>query len=452
MTIMPMGNPITQNPVTARGVLDAVKRGQELTKAHVDYFVRGVVDGSIPNYQAAAFLMAVRMGGMSDRETAFLTQAMTNSGRCLDLSGVRGVTVDKHSTGGISDGTSFIVAPLVATYGLRVPMMSGRGLGHTGGTLDKLEAILGFRTSLAEEEVVELLNKVGIAIFGQTSEIAPADKIFYGLRDVTETVDSIPLIAASIMSKKLAEGASGLVMNVTTGSGAFMSQLDEAKKLAETMVSIGKQSGRRASSVITSMDQPLGPYVGNALEIKQAIDVLSGVTNRYENFISVSVELAAHLLVHGGIYTFDQMKDARNDLGTRLASGAALKVFRDMVEAQGGDVAFIDDPSRLPRALRTIDVLATQSGYVSAINATDIGLASVYLGAGRETVDARVDPAVGIEVFKFVGDSVAQNEPLARLYVNDDARLKEAKRTLLGAYTVGSKKVQPRELILETIV
>ena len=439
---------ITQNPVTALGVLDAVKRGQELSQAHVDFFVRGVVNRSIPDYQAAAFLMAVRCNGMTDRETIWLTHAMTDSGTRLDLSGVDGFTVDKHSTGGISDGSSFVVAPLVALFGLRVPMMSGRGLGHTGGTLDKLEAIPGFRVALSEAEIVRQLNEVGIAIFGQTPEIAPADGILYGLRDVTATVDSIPLIAASIMSKKLAEGAAGLVMNVTTGSGAFMSDFAEAEKLAKTMVAIAQQSGRKASAVISSMDQPLGPYVGNALEIQQAVRVLRGETNRFERFIEVSIELAAHLLVHGGLYAMDQMVQAREVLREKLASGAALATFRSMVVAQGGNAGVIDDPSRLQVASRTVDVLATDTGFITAINATEIGLASVYLGAGREIAGAKIDPTVGIEVYKFVGDSVSQGEPLARLFVNDERRLVEASRTLVGAYQIGGERVEPRKLVL----
>lgn len=442
---------LTQNPVTVRGVLDAVKRGQPLSKAHIDFFVQGVVDGSIPDYQAAAFLMAVRINGMTSFETTLLTQAMTDSGKRLDLSRVDGVTVDKHSTGGISDGTSFVVAPLVATFDLKVPMMSGRGLGHTGGTLDKLEAIPGFRVSLSEDEVVHQLNQTGLAIFGQTADIAPADGRFYALRDVTETVDSIPLIAASIMSKKLAEGANGLVMNVTTGSGAFMRDFADAQKLAETMVAIAQQSGRQASSVISSMDEPLAPYVGNALEIQQAVRILRGETDRFGNFMDVSIELSAHLLVHGGLFTMEEIGRAREVLRVRLASGAALDKFRAMVVAQGGDVGAIDDLSRLPQASRVIGVVSPHDGYVSQIDATKVGLASVYLGAGREKAGAPVDPAVGIEVLKFVGDPVSNGEPLARLHVNDDQKLGAAQRTLLSAYTIGQDKVAQGNTLLEIV-
>lgn len=443
---------LTQNPVTVRGVLDAVKRGHELSKSHIDYFVGGVVDGSIPDYQAAAFLMAVRINGMTSSETTFLTQAMTDSGRRLDLSRVDGVTVDKHSTGGISDGTSFIVAPLVATFGLKVPMMSGRGLGHTGGTLDKLEAIPGFRVSLSEDEVVHQLNHAGLAIFGQTADIAPADRRFYGLRDVTETVDSIPLIAASIMSKKLAEGARGLVMNVTTGSGAFMRDLGDATRLAETMVAIAQQSGLRASAVITSMDEPLAPYVGNALEIQQAVRILAGETSRFERFIDVSIELSAQLLVHGGVYAMEDIGAARVALKQRLASGVAFKKFRDMVAAQGGDVRVIDRLTLLSQSAQIMGVLSPRDGYVSAIDATKIGLASVYLGAGRETVGAPIDPAVGIEVLKFVGDPVSKGEPLARLHVNNCQKLGAAQRTFLDAYKIVSdNRVKPGKSILATV-
>lgn len=443
---------VTTNPVTVKGVLDAVKRRQALTRDHIRFFVRGVVDRSIPDYQAVAFLSFTRCNGLSDAETVMLTEEMARSGKMLDLSGVQGVTVDKHSTGGISDGTSFIIAPLLASYGLKIPMMSGRGLGQTGGTLDKLEAIAGFNVFLTQEQVVDQLNQVGLAIFSQTDEIVPADKILYGLRDVTETVDSLPLIAASIMSKKLAEGAGSLVMNVTTGSGAFMARLADAKKLAATMVDIAKAAGRNASSVISDMSQPLASFVGNALEIKQALRILAGEQKGFENFISVVVELSAHLLVHGGLYAWDQLGTARGDLRTRLASGAALPVFRQMVEAQGGNVRMIDDPSLLPTASRIIPVPSPSSGYVKRINATNIGLSAMYLGAGRESKESKLDLAVGLKVGTFVGDRVEEGQPLAWLHVNDDRQLSTAIDSLVGAYEFSNQPVKRPRLILGSVI
>lgn len=441
----------TKEAVDVQGVLRAVLRRQEPSQPHLDYFVRELVAGRIPNYQAAAFLAGVFCRGLSDRATVHLTEAMANSGKRLDLSAVHGRTVDKHSTGGISDGTSFIIAPLVTLFGLKVPMMSGRGLGHTGGTLDKLEAIPGFRCSLSEPEVVAQLNTIGLAIFAQTEDMVPADKMLYDLRNATQTVASIPLIAASIMSKKLAEGAQGLVLNVTTGSGAFMERPAEARQLARAMVAIARGAGCHASAVVSSMDQPLAPYVGNALEIRQAIAVLRGETRGYERFIEVSIELAAQLLVHGGVYAATGIADAKAALRARLAAGAAFAPFCAMVAAQGGDVMAVVQPERLPKAERRIAVNALQNSYVGRIDARLIGEASLLLGAGRTTVGAPIDPAVGLHVHKFVGDAVHAGEPLVTLHVNDGEGLAAAKSAIGRAYTLTDRRPRPPRLIYEVM-
>jgi len=446
-----------------RSFIRAVKTGErQVSRAEMQAFVRGVIEPkperAIPKEQIGAWLAYVRQNGLSDRETTYLTESMAAEGRTLDLSEVEGTTVDKHSSGGVSDGTSLVLAPLAACFGLKVPMMSGRGLGHTGGTLDKLEAIPGFRIGLPEAEVVSLLNNVGLAMFGQTPDIAPADRILYATRDVTETVDSIPLIAASIMSKKLAENTGALVLNVTTGSGAFMSSFADAEKLAKTMVAIAQGAGRKASAVITSMDQPLGPMVGNALEIRQTLRVLNGERAGFENFIAVIEELAAHMLVHGGLFTHQNMNTAknraRNAVRAKLATREPLEKFRDMIIAQGGNVHVVDDPSLLPTATRKLPIPAPKEGYVQAIDTTKVGLAAVALGAGRERVEDIIDPAVGIEVHAFVGDEVGKGKPLGIFHLNHLTRLTDggASKLFAGAYTIGPNppKTKPR-LIQRTI-
>jgi pyrimidine-nucleoside phosphorylase len=443
----------TTRPVTPQGTLAALAHGERLPKPHIDEFVaQTVTKGALTEAQIGAFLMGVRTQGMSPQETTWLTQAMANSGDKLDLSGVTARTVDKHSTGGISDGTSFLVSAIVASFGLAVPMMSGRGLGHTGGTLDKLEAIEGFRVALDQTEIVDILNAVGLAIFAATDEIAPADAVYYGIRSETSTVDSIALIAASIMSKKLAAGPSGLVLNVTTGTGAFMKDEDQARELAEAMVGIALDSGLQASSVISRMDQPLAPFVGNALEIQQAIRLLSGEqVPRTERFVEVSVALATEALIHGGMFTVDQREAAEQAVKERLTSGEALGKFRDMVTAQGGDARVVDDLTLLPQADRVVEIRAPRAGYISSINSEDVGWAAVYLGGGREAASDTIDPAVGIEVVGFLGDQVQEGDIIARLYVNDETRLEEATQKLLAAYKFGDDPVEVPDQIVDRV-
>ncbi len=446
--------PLTKHPVNTIGVLTALRDGQELTRSHVDFFANNVSgqNGQEPLFtrpQAAAALMAIQCKGMSPQNTMWLTNAMAKSGRTLDLSRVNGTKVDKHSCGGVSDGTSFIIAPLLALYGLIVPMMSGRGLQHTGGTLDKLEAIPGFNVDLSEEEIVRVLNRIGLAIFSTTPDIAPADGVLYGLRNETQTVPSIPLITASILSKKLAEGAEILSLNVTTGSGSFMKEKADAIELARMMVETATLDGRKTTAVVSDMNQPLAPFVGNAIEIVQALRILRGETEGFERFITVCIELAAPILVDAGIFT--TLRKAKSDLRQKLASGAALAKFREMVQAQGGDLKSIDSPSNLPRARTYKDVLSPKSGWVTAIDATAIGMSAFYLGGGRAKAGDPIDHAVGLMHQAFLGDRVEEGKPLATLYVNDEAGLEQARETLLNAFGISSeepaKGTLPKQII-----
>ncbi|MCX5751672.1 MAG: thymidine phosphorylase [Candidatus Saganbacteria bacterium] len=459
-------------PITVGEVLRAVRDKQPLTPAQMRFFVRGVVehtrkdiapaDRAIDVSQLAAWLMAVRIQGLTPDNTVLLTKTMAEEGDQLDLSGVNGEKIDKHSTGGVGDFVSPTLAALVSTFTtpegrpIVIPMMSGRGLGHTGGTLDALEAIPGFCVSLTQSQIVTQLNRTGLAIFGQTGAIAPADKILYALRNITETIDSIPLIAASIMSKKLVEGADSFVMNVTTGSGAFMKELNDAVVLARTMVDIAKAEGRKVSSVVSSMDQPLSPMIGNALAVKQVLRVLSGETRGFERYLTVVMELSAHMLVHGGLYTQGQMGLAHNDLIRCLASRAPQNKFRQMIEAQGGDPTVVDDPSKLPTVdeRNIVPVFAEQDGFAQAIDATQVGRAAMFLGANKEKPEDVIDLAVGLVVNKFVGDAVRKGEPLGWLHMNPDrdkAKNGLAAETFLRAYTIGAVAPAPPGLILASI-
>ncbi len=368
--------------------------GRTLDREEIDFFVHGVTDGSFPDYQASALLMAILIRGMSAPETAALTDAMVRSGVRVDYPGVDGIPVDKHSTGGVGDKTSLILAPLAAACGAYVPMMSGRGLGHTGGTLDKLEAIPGFRTALSLDELRAALHDVGCALIGQTSEIAPADRILYALRDVTGTVESIPLICASIMSKKIAEGIGGLVLDVKTGVGAFMKTPEASRQLAESLVAIGVASGVRTEALITSMDAPLGRMVGNSLEVIESIETLKG--RGPADLEALSVTLAARMLMTARIEDSEPAAEAR--IRAALDSGAALDLFRRIVTRQGGDPAVIDDYHRLPAAPDRHIVPARRAGYVTGLHAEQIGRAAVALGAGRATLADTIDPGVGVEV------------------------------------------------------
>ncbi|HEY8530316.1 MAG TPA: pyrimidine-nucleoside phosphorylase [Paenibacillaceae bacterium] len=394
--------------------LIAKKRdGAELSKEEIEFIVEGYTRGDIPDYQMSAWAMAVFFRGMTPAETAHLTMAMARSGDLADLSRIRGVKVDKHSTGGVGDKTTLVVAPLVAAAGVPVAKMSGRGLGHTGGTIDKLESIPGLTTELSPDEFVDQVNRIGIAVVGQTGNLTPADKKLYSLRDVTATVNSVPLIASSVMSKKIAAGADAIVLDVKAGSGAFMKNVGEAWKLASTMVDIGRSLGRRTVAVISNMDQPLGLAVGNALEVREAVDALRG--EGPEDLTRLALTLGAHMVVLGG--KADSFKEAYEKLEKILQSGEALEKFRQFVAAQGGNPDVADRPADLlPKAPYRITVPSPADGFVHAIQAEEIGLAAMTLGAGRATKESSIDPAVGVVLAKKVGDPVRRGEILAILH------------------------------------
>jgi len=406
--------------------------GGTLDRAAIDFFVSGVTDGSLPDYQASALLMAIVLRGMSGEETAALTDAMVRSGVRVDYPDIDGTPVDKHSTGGVGDKTSLILAPLAAACGAYVPMMSGRGLGHTGGTLDKLEAIPGFRTRLSLDELRKGLAVVGCAMIGQTEEIAPADKKLYALRDVTATVESIPLICASIMSKKIAEGIGGLVLDVKTGAGAFMKTPADSRKLAESLVGIGVASGLRTEALITTMDAPLGRMVGNSLEVIESIETLKG--NGPEDLERLSVVLAARMLMAAGLEPDEARAEAR--VQDALASGAGVEKLRAIIEFQGGNPAVIDDYVRLPAAPDRHPITAPRSGYVSALQAELIGRAAVALGAGRARLDDVIDPGVGIEVMARVGAPVRAGETVLRVHHRGGRGLGDAAPMLAEAVRI----------------
>ena len=396
--------------------------GGVLSREEIRYFVDGATAGTVPDYQTAALLMAVVLRGMTAQETAWLTEAMVASGVRLDLRDVDGVKVDKHSTGGVGDKTSLILAPIAAACGVPVPMMSGRGLGHTGGTLDKLESIPGFRVDLSLAEMKRALARTRCVMIGQTAEIAPADKRLYALRDVTGTVESIPLISASIMSKKIAEGIDALVLDVKTGSGAFMKTEADSRRLAESLVAIGNGSGVKTEAVISAMDAPLGRAVGNALEVIECLEVLKG--GGPTDLVDMSIELAARMLVLGKVA--DDLADADRRARETIRTGAALERFRQIIEAQSGDPHVVDDYSRLPHVPNRHVVEAERSGYVARLDAELIGRASVALGAGRDRVEDAVDPAVGISIRATVRDAVRTGDPLLELHYRDRARLQTA--------------------------
>jgi pyrimidine-nucleoside phosphorylase len=413
-------------------VIQRKRDGQELSRAEISFFVEGYTRGQIPDYQASALAMAVFFRGMTAGETVALAEAMMATGEVLDLSDLPGPKADKHSTGGVGDKTSLILAPLAAACGLYVPMISGRGLGHTGGTLDKLESIPGFRVNLSLSEFKGVLRKSRLGLIGQTPEIAPADRKLYALRDVTATVESRPLIAASIMSKKMAEGIDALILDVKTGDGAFMKTFGEAKALAETMVAIGRGMGKKVAALITDMEQPLGRTVGNALEVAECVETLKG--RGPKDLESLSLELAGWMLTLGGLAP--SMESARGRVRDALASGAGLRKLQEVIESQGGDPRVCDDLTRLPRARETEDLRAERDGRVVGIACRAVGHAAMLLGAGRETVDSVVDAGVGLVLHKKVGDLVIKGEPLLTLHVNDRRRLDEARQRLREAIRV----------------
>jgi pyrimidine-nucleoside phosphorylase len=432
--------------VRAVDVIQHKRDGQELSREEIDYFIRGHAKGEVPDYQASALAMAVYFKGMTDAETLALTEAMMRTGEVLDLSELPGPRVDKHSTGGVGDKTSLILAPLAAVCGVYVPMISGRGLGHTGGTLDKLESIPGFRVDLSLVEFREVLRRTRLGLIGQTPEIAPADRKLYALRDVTATVESRPLIAASIMSKKMAEGIDALILDVKTGDGAFMKSFPDAKALAEAMIAIGKGMGKKIAALVTDMEQPLGKTVGNALEVVECIETLKG--RGPKDLESLSLELAAWMLHLGGLGSLD---GARMKVRDALHSGAGLRKLEEIIEAQGGDPRVCGDLSLLPRASEEVPLRAPRDGRVSRIACHAVGQAAMLLGAGRETVDSRIDPAVGLVLHKKVGDLVIEGEPLLTLHVNDKGRLGEAEALLHAAIGI-APEARPRGPLIQAVL
>ncbi|MBG9770818.1 pyrimidine-nucleoside phosphorylase [Bacillus vallismortis] len=390
------------------------QNGKELTTEEIQFFVNGYTNGSIPDYQASALAMAIFFQDMSDRERADLTMAMVNSGETIDLSAIEGIKVDKHSTGGVGDTTTLVLAPLVAALDVPVAKMSGRGLGHTGGTIDKLEAIDGFHVELSKDEFIKLVNRDKVAVIGQSGNLTPADKKLYALRDVTGTVNSIPLIASSIMSKKIAAGADAIVLDVKTGAGAFMKTDEDAAELAKAMVRIGNNVGRQTMAVISDMSQPLGFAIGNALEVKEAIDTLKG--EGPEDLHELVLTLGSQMVVLAK--KANTLDEARAKLEEVMKNGKALEKFKDFLKNQGGDSSIVDDPSKLPQAAYQIDVPAKEAGFVSEIVADEIGVAAMLLGAGRATKEDEIDLAVGIMLRKKVGDKVEKGEPLVTLYAN----------------------------------
>ena len=429
--------------------LIAKKRdGGKLTAEETEYMIRNYTDGIIPDYQMSAMCMAILFAGMDKEETLDLTLSMMNSGDTLDLSPIRGIKGDKHSTGGVGDKTSLILCPMVAACGVKIAKMSGRGLGHTGGTIDKLESFPGFSTALSDEQFFENVNRLGIAIIGQTADLDPADKKLYALRDVTGTVPSIPLISSSIMSKKLASGADVIVLDVKCGSGAFMKTEAEASELAQTMVDIGKGAGRCCAACITDMDQPLGHAVGNALEVKEAISVLKGETRG--DLLELCLTLGSCILTAGGLAP--DTDTARAMLQKAVDDGSALNKLCDLVEGQGGSRSDVLDTSRLPAAPVVVEVKSPVSGYVSHIEADEVGLVSMHLGGGRVTKDSTIDLSVGIILNKKVGELVEAGEPLAVIHAADEASARTAVEKLIACYEFSSAPTAQPKLIKQIIM
>ena len=417
-----------------------------LTDKEIRFVIDGYVKGEIPDYQVSALLMTIVFNGMNARELGTLTLAMAQSGNMVDLSNIDGITVDKHSTGGVGDKTTLIIAPLVAACGGKVAKMSGRGLGHTGGTIDKMESIPNLKVSLEKDAFINQVNKIGLAVIGQSEGLAPADKKLYALRDVTGTVDSIPLIASSVMSKKLASGAQAILLDVKVGSGAFMKNIEDARELAKAMVDIGKENGRSVKAILTDMDRPLGHAIGNALEIREVINTLKG--NGPEDLSHECVIMAAHMLVLSDICDYEA---ALNRVQQALDSGTALERLRLMIEAQGGDSRVIDDESVLEIGKFTYDVTSPQDGYITHMNTEQCGIASVMLGAGRTVKNGPIDYSAGIVMHKKTGDSVTVGESIATLYASDESLLNNAAQTYLEAITIGNTAPKVVDTILDIV-
>ena len=462
------------------------RSGAEHTADEIRFIVEGFTKGEIPDYQMSAWLMCVYYKGMTHDETCALTHAMAQSGDQLSLAAIHGVKVDKHSTGGVGDKTTFIVAPILASLGVPVAKMSGRGLGHTGGTIDKLEAIPGFCVSIPEEEFIGHVNSMKLALVGQTGDLAPADKKIYALRDVTATVDSLPLIASSIMSKKLAAGADAIVLDVKCGSGAFMKNEADAKTLAQIMVDIGKSAGRTCYGVITDMNEPLGCKVGNALEVIEAVQVLamkdvkaylepaaceelilsntdvaivgddsSSILESYDRhgihrLLTVSLTLAAYMYMAAG--KSDDFEAAKAQCEKAIESGAALAKFKEFVEAQGGDGSYIDDVNKFRLAANCVPIVCEEDGYLAACNTSEVGMVNLILGGGRATKDSTINLGVGLDIRKHLGDVVRKGDVLAYMYIDDMGVFEEAKKRLLGAYTIEQRQIKPEKLVKDIVV
>lgn len=414
-----------------------------LSTEEINYMVDGFTKGEIPDYQMSAMMMAIYFQGMDDRETVDLTMAMANSGDTLDLSAIEGIKVDKHSTGGVGDKTSLVLTPMVAACGVPVAKMSGRGLGHTGGTIDKLESFAGFSTGISTEEFIHNVNRIKVSIMGQTADLAPADKKLYALRDVTGTVENMSLIASSIMSKKIAAGADAIVLDVKTGSGAFMKTQEDAFLLAQKMVRIGNGAGRKTVAIVSDMDQPLGYAIGNALEVKEAIETLSG--KGCKDLLELCLVLGSYMLL--AAEKAGSLEEARKQLMDKINSGEALQKLAEFVEAQGGNKDAVYDTTLLPQASRQIEVLSQTEGYISHIICDEIGICSLILGGGRETKESIIDLSVGLVLHKKVGDYVEEGESLATIYGNDDAKIEEAIKRFMAAYSFSKEKVEKSPFI-----
>ncbi|MDM5229298.1 pyrimidine-nucleoside phosphorylase [Cytobacillus sp. NJ13] len=427
-------------------LIEKKRDGLELTTEEIQFVINGYTDGSIPDYQISALTMAIFFQGMTENERADLTMAMVESGDQIDLSKIEGIKVDKHSTGGVGDTTTLVLGPLVAAVGVPVAKMSGRGLGHTGGTIDKLESVEGFHVEIENDEFIKLVNQNKIAVIGQSGNLTPADKKLYALRDVTATVDSIPLIASSIMSKKIAAGADAIVLDVKTGAGAFMKTLDDSRELARAMVRIGNNVGRNTMAVISDMSQPLGYAIGNALEVKEAIDTLKG--EGPEDLTELCLTLGSHMVFLAK--KADTLREAREKLENAIKDGSALETFKVFLSSQGGDASVVDDPQKLPQAKYTFELEAKQDGYVSEIVADEIGTAAMLLGAGRATKESEIDLAVGLVLRKKIGDRVSKGESLVTICSNFE-NVEEVRNMLYENITMSTEKVPAPILIHEEI-
>lgn len=428
-------------------IIHKKREGGQLTREELRFFVQGFTRGEIPDYQASALLMAIFFRGMTQRETAALTLEMARSGDMVDLSSIPGVKVDKHSTGGVGDKTSLILGPIAAACGVKIAKMSGRGLGHTGGTVDKLESIPGLRTDIPRQEFFDIVKRTGLSIIGQSGNLCPADKKLYALRDVTATVESLPLIASSIMSKKIAAGADAILLDVKVGSGAFMKTLEDSRALAREMVRIGSQVGRQTVALITDMDMPLGRKIGNALEVQEAVEVLSGKGDH--RLRSLCLELSANMVYLGR--QAETMEEARAKAVEAVRSGGALEKLRRMVEAQGGDPSYITNPEKFTISPACVEIAAPQGGYITRLDAEGCGLAAVELGAGRETKESSIDPGAGIILLKNKGNRVEQGQPIARLYAQSEALCRRGEERFFQALEVGPQAPQTGPMILDRV-